>query len=55
MVARTNHKRTARIAIIRDLLSRFDYPNKDNALTTPNRNMVFPFDPSLLDGGWLES
>lgn len=52
-IVRTDHKRTARIELIRDLLSRFDFPGKDNDLVTPNRNMVFPFDPSLLDAGWL--
>lgn len=52
-IARTNHKRTARIEIIRDLLSRFDYPGKTSALTQPNPIIVFPFKASLLDDGWL--
>ncbi|MEQ9125026.1 MAG: polyphosphate kinase 2 [Alphaproteobacteria bacterium] len=52
-IARADRKRTARIEIIRDLLSRFDFPNKNSGLAMPNRNVVFPFDPSLLDAGWL--
>ena len=52
-IARANRKRTARIEIIRDLLSRFDYPGKIKELCQPNRNVVFQFDPSLVDGGWL--
>ncbi len=52
-VVRTDRKRTARIELIRDLLSRFDFPGKDKTLTAPNRNVVFPFDPALLDGDWL--
>ena len=53
-IARTNRKRPARIAIIRDLLSRFDYPGKDADMTAPRRGLVFEFDPILLDKGWLE-
>ena len=52
-IARANRKRTARIAIISDLLSRFDYPGKDKDLVAPNRSVVFPFEPALLDAGWL--
>jgi len=53
MVARADRKRTARLEIIRDLLSRFDFPEKDASLTSPDRNVVFPFDSSLLEAGWL--
>jgi len=52
-IARTDRKRTARIEIIRDILSRFDFPGRDNHLTAPDRNVVFPFEPSLLEAGWL--
>lgn len=52
-IARANRKRTARIEIIRDILARFDYPGKIKELCQPNRNVVFQFDPSLLDDGWL--
>ena len=53
MITRTDRKRAARIEIICDLLSRFDFPGRDSALTSPNRNIVFPFKQSLLDEGWL--
>ncbi len=54
MIVRTNRKRTARIEIMRDLLSRFDYPGKIKALAMPNRNVAFQFAPALLEAGWLE-
>lgn len=53
-IARTNRKRPARIGIIKDLLARFDYPKKDEKLVVPDQLIVFPFDPILLDKGWLE-
>jgi polyphosphate kinase len=53
MFERTNHKagpwrvvsadtkKTARLELIRDLLSSFDYKGKDKKLTRPDRNVVF--------------
>jgi polyphosphate kinase len=54
MIARTNRKRPARIAINKDLLARFDYPGKDVDLVDHDGGIVFEFDPVLLDKGWLE-
>jgi hypothetical protein len=53
MITRTDRKRAARIEIICDLLSRFEFTGKDNALISPNRNIVLPFKQMLLDDGWL--
>jgi polyphosphate kinase len=53
-IARTNRKRPARIAIIKDILARFDYPGKDVDLVDHDGGIVFEFDRVLLDKGWLE-
>lgn len=40
-VVRANDKKTARLEIIRDLLSSFTYPDKDEKLVVPDRKIVF--------------
>lgn len=40
-VVLANDKKTARLEIIRDLLHSFDYPDKDEVLTSPDRSVVF--------------
>jgi hypothetical protein len=43
-----------RLAIIKDLLSRFDYPGKGAGIVEQDRGIVFEFDPVSPDKGWLE-
>lgn len=53
-VVQANDKRVARLNLIRDLLSRVDYKNKGKAkLLTPERKIVFPFEPAALGDGRL--
>lgn len=43
-IVKTDDKRTARLNLIRDLLSRFDYEGRDETLIRPERDVVFDFD-----------
>ncbi|MCA9106480.1 MAG: polyphosphate kinase 2 [Planctomycetales bacterium] len=52
-IVRANDKRLTRLNVIRDLLSRFDYPGKDVALTTPDPTIVFPFEPHHFENGMI--
>jgi len=52
-VVNANHKKTARLAIIADILDSFSYPKKDKSLATPDREIVMQFTPSLLKKGLL--
>lgn len=52
-VVRADDKRTARLAVIRDLLSRLDYKEKDRQRVIPNPALVFPYDQSYLDNGMI--
>jgi polyphosphate kinase 2 len=45
-LVRADDKRTARLNIIRDLLSRIHYADKDRRLVRPDRDIVFPYDPA---------
>ncbi len=45
-LVRADHKRVARLNIIRDFLSRLNYADKDRRLAAPDREIVFPFDPT---------
>ena len=46
-------KRQARLNIIKDMLDRLHYANKDKRLTRPDRAIVFPCDPSNLKAAQL--
>jgi polyphosphate kinase len=49
-VVRADHKKTARISLIRDLLSRLEYPDKAPSICAPDRRVVFPYsDQALCD------
>lgn len=50
-IVRADDKRTARLNVIRDLLSRIDYEGKDIATASPDREIVFAFDPAHLKSG----
>ncbi|ABS63481.1 protein of unknown function DUF344 [Parvibaculum lavamentivorans DS-1] len=44
-------KKIARLNVIRDLLTRIDYPGKRVEIVAPDRAIVTPFEPSLLKSG----
>jgi polyphosphate kinase 2 len=48
-VVRANDKYAARLNVLRDLLSRADYPGKDDALVRPDRAVVFPYEAAAHD------
>ena len=52
-VVRANDKYSARLNVIRDLLSRLDYSDKDRRLTVPDPTCVFPFEPHHLTNGMI--
>ena len=52
-VVRANHKRLARLNIIRDLLGRLHYTHKDPQLIHPDPRVVFAYDAANLKGGQL--
>lgn len=52
-VVRADNKQQARINVIRDILSRVDYDNKDRKRTVPDRQIVMPFDSEQITNGVL--
>ncbi len=48
-----NKKRLLRINVIRDLLNRLDYEGKNGKLVEPDRDIVMPFDETLIEEGKL--
>ena len=50
-VIRADDKHQARLNLIRDLLSRLDYRDRDKRLIKPERDIVFPFEPRFLADG----
>ena len=48
-----NNKRLARLNIIKDLLGRLHYADKDERLTRPDPHIVFAYDISNLENGQL--
>ena len=54
-IARADNKELARINIIKDLLSRLDYKNKDERLVMPDKRVVTSFDTSFIEEGLLAS
>ena len=53
IVVRANDKRQARLNLIRDLLCRLGYPDADEAILTPNPNIVFAYDEAYLHNGMI--
>jgi len=49
VVVRADHKRKARLELIRDLLSRQGYSGKRDALLLPDRDRIFEYDPVYLE------
>jgi len=55
-IVRANHKPTARLNLIRDLLGRLDYADKAKPKQiAPDRSVVFPFDLDALHDGRLSA
>jgi len=52
-LVRANDKRLARLNIIKDMLGRLHYRDKDKGLIRPDRQIVFPYDVSNLENGQL--
>jgi polyphosphate kinase 2 len=44
-IVHANHKRAARLEVIRDLLDSFSYKGKNKKLTKPDRDIVFKWSP----------
>lgn len=49
-LVRANDKRRARLNVIKDVLSRLHYADKDKRLIRPDRKIVFPYDASNSTG-----
>lgn len=52
-LVRADDKHLARLNIIKDLLGRLHYPDKDERLTRPDTQIVFAYDVSNLQNGQL--
>lgn len=52
-IVRADDKRAARLAVIRDLLSRLEYEGKDPSLVLPNPDVVFVYDDNCVEAGAL--
>jgi polyphosphate kinase 2 len=52
-LVRADDKHSARLNIIKDLLSRLHYTNKDKRLIRPDAQIVFPYDGANLENGQL--
>jgi polyphosphate kinase 2 len=50
-IVRADHKKTARIALIRDLLNRLEYQGKVPATCMPDRRVVFLYSDAVLKQG----
>ena len=53
VVVRADNKRVARLNLIKDLLMRLDYCEKDASLLAVNPNVVFPFDEAYIKNGMI--
>ena len=54
-IVRSDDKRQARLALMRHLLSRHEYDQKDNSLTLPDPTLVFAYEPAYLENGMIAS
>jgi len=53
IVVRADHKRGARLNLIKDMLFRLDYADKDHRLVFPDPDVVFEYDESYLKDGMI--
>ena len=52
-LVRANNKHLARLNIIKDVLTRLHYTNKDKRLIRPDAKIILPYDASNLENGQL--
>ncbi|MEN3976352.1 polyphosphate kinase 2 [Emcibacter sp. SYSU 3D8] len=52
-IVKADHKKTARINLISDLLARFDYEGKKPKVIRPNPSVVFSYDPAYVESGLI--
>ena len=52
-IVRADDKKVARLQIIKEILLRLDYDGKDVELVSPDRNVIFDYDPSYLEKGGI--
>lgn len=52
-IVRADDKKHARINVIKDLLFRLDYKNKDEGLLAPDPNIIFNYEESYLQNGFI--
>ncbi len=52
-IVKADHKKTARINLISDMLSRLDYEGKKEKLIRCNPSIVFTYDPSYVENGLI--
>jgi len=53
IVVRADDKHQARLNVIKDLLSRLDYPGRKRKAVRPDTSVAREFSQQLLDSGWL--
>jgi polyphosphate kinase len=53
MIVRADHKRAARLNLIRDLLFRLDYDGKDHKLVLPDPDVVFEYEERCVKDGTI--
>jgi hypothetical protein len=52
-IVRADNKRLARLHLIKDLLTRLHYEDRDESLILPNPDLVFAYDESYLKNGMI--
>ena len=52
-VVRADNKHVARLQVIKDLLTRLQYADKDEALVLPNPDAVYEYDEAYLNNGMI--
>lgn len=53
VIVKADHKKTAHLNVIRDLLSRVDCPDKDEHLCPPDHDVVRTYKSSMLREDWI--
>ena len=50
-IVRADDKKAARLQIIKEILLRLDYDGKDTTLVSPDRSLIFDYDPTYVENG----
>ncbi len=53
IIVRADHKRAARLNLIKDLLFRLDYEGKSHKLVLPDPNVIFEYEETYLKNGMI--